>query len=315
MKLFYSPDYVGSAYGFDTTRKAAWVADSLTSRPISGVEVLAPAAQTTDDLARVHDPGYIQAVRTGQSRDLAESQGFDWDPALWPMVLASNGGVLAAARSALGDGASGTLSSGLHHAKRDHGDGFCTFNGLVIAAKALLADGTVSSVLILDLDAHCGGGTAQLIADDQRIWHADVSVSMFDQYSDHANSVLWEVDRAGDYLRTVEQALAQAGRIGPFDLCLYNAGMDPYEGCGVGGLDGITAQVLAHREQMVFDWCRQRSLPVAFTLAGGYIGAGLDQSTLVDLHRLTIRAAEGAESSAGYWTAPASRIPAISAAL
>ncbi|MDH6284948.1 hypothetical protein [Prescottella agglutinans] len=297
MKLFYSPDYVGAAYGFDTTRKAAWIADSLIHRPIDGIELLAPTPLTVADLERVHDREYIQAIRTGESQYLAESQGFDWDPALWTMALASIGGVLAAARSALDDGVAGSLSSGLHHAKRDRGDGFCTFNGLAIAAKALLDEGAVNSVLILDLDAHCGGGTAQLIDRDRRIWHEDVSVDAFDHYSGHTNSALWDVDRAEDYLRIVKQAVAQADRIGPFDLCLYNAGMDPYQGCGIGGLEGITAQILAQREQIVFDWCRQRSLSVAFALAGGYIGSSLDQTALVNLHRLTL--AEAAHTTTG----------------
>ncbi|MDH6284536.1 hypothetical protein [Prescottella agglutinans] len=295
MKLYYSPDYVGAAYGFDTTRKAAWVADSLAHSPIDGVELLAPPPLTDTDLERVHDPEYVQAVRTGEPSYLAESQGFDWDPALWSMVLASNGGVLAAARSALDDGVAGSLSSGLHHAKRDRGDGFCTFNGLVVAAKTLLVEGAVSSVLILDLDAHCGGGTAQLIDRDPRIWHEDVSVSAFDHYSGLTNSALWDVDRADEYLSTVKQAVAQADRIGPFDLCLYNAGMDPYQGCDIGGLDGITTEILTQREQIVFDWCRQRRIPAAFVLAGGYIGSRLDQTTLVDLHRLTL--IEGARAT------------------
>ncbi len=295
MKIYYSPDYVGSAHSFDTTRKAGWIADSLTTRPLDGVELLAPVPLSIDDLVRVHDIDYIQAVQTGEAQELATSQGFDWDPALWPMVLASNGGVLAAARSALTDSVSATLSSGLHHAKYGHGSGYCTFNGLVIAAKALLHEGSVNSVLILDLDAHCGGGTSQLIDDDPRIWHEDVSVSMFDQYSGHTNSTLWKVDRAGKYLHTVAQSLIQADRVGGFDLCLYNAGMDPYEGCDVGGLDGIDTTMLTQREQTVFDWCRQRNLPVAFTMAGGYIGSRLDQDALVDLHRLTIQAANAVE--------------------
>lgn len=295
MKIYYSPEYVGSAYGFDTTRKAAWIADSLTSRPIDGIELLAPLPLTTGDLERVHSRKYIEAVQTGDPRYLAESQGFDWDPALWPMVLASGGGVLAAARSALNDGVAGSLSSGLHHAKAERGDGFCTFNGLVIAAKTLLDEGVVRSVLILDLDAHCGGGTAQLIDRDPRIWHEDVSVNSFDNYSGRANSALWDVDHADEYLSTVKQAVAQADRIGNFDLCLYNAGMDPNQGCEIGGLEGITAGVLAQRERIVFDWCRQRSLPIAYALAGGYVGSHLDQVALVDLHRLTLD--EGARAT------------------
>jgi len=290
MQLYYSPDYIGAGHDFDTTRKAKWIADSLNSRPIAGAQMCTPVSATVADIERVHAHDYVTAVRTGSPLPLAESQGFEWDPDLWPMVLASNGGVLAAARAALTDGVAGSLSSGLHHAKYDRGDGFCTFNGLVITAKSLLASGEVTSVLILDLDAHCGGGTAALIADDQRILQLDVSVSLFDAYPPQLNSQLDEVSMADDYLPAVHKALAEADQ-SSWDLVIYNAGMDPYQGCDIGGLDGITGDILAEREQVVFDWCRQRSIPIAFVLAGGYIGADLSREGLVNLHRQTISAA------------------------
>lgn len=135
------------------------------------------------------------------------------------MVLASGGGVLAA-RSALEDGVAGSLSSVLHHAKADRGDGFCTFNSLVVAAKTLLDEGVAESVLILDLDAHYGGGTAQLIDRDPRIWHEDVSVDTFDHYRGRTKPALWNVEHAGEYLSTVKRAVAQADRIGNFEMAL-----------------------------------------------------------------------------------------------
>lgn len=285
MRLFYSPSFTSSAHGFDTTRKATWIAESLTERPIDGVKIVAPTLVAAEDLALVHDVDYIEAVRTGRPRDLAESQGFKWDPRLWEMTIASTGGVVDAARAALSDGMAGSLSSGLHHAKRGRGEGFCTFNGLAVAAKRLLADGAVSSVLILDFDAHCGGGTAELIDGDPRIRQADVSTSLYDCYPDTENATLHDVVDAGEYLPAVRRALAAAPTA---DLCLYNAGMDPYEGCAIGGLDGITATMLAEREHAVFEWCRGRGMPVAFVLAGGYVGSRLSQEELVNLHRLTI---------------------------
>ncbi|MFI8775332.1 hypothetical protein ACIGKQ_24720 [Gordonia sp. NPDC062954] len=290
MKLYYHPDYVAAGYGFDTTRKSGWIADSLASDPIEGVEVTAPTPLTVRDLTRVHDPEYVAAVQTGNPQWLAESQGFAWDPALWQMVLSCNGGVVAAARSALDEGVAGSLSSGLHHARYDEGAGFCTFNGLVVAAKRLLHEGAARSVLILDFDAHCGGGTAQLIKGDERITQVDVSVSSFDRYPGQANSTLTLVHSADEYLTTIKGALAQVDATA-IDLCLYNAGMDPHEDCVVGGLDDITADVLACRERMVFDWCQQGALATAFVLAGGYISRTLDEDALVELHRLTIGAA------------------------
>jgi len=135
--------------------------------------LLEPAPLTRVQLTQAHDASYIRAVETGVPRALAESQGFPWDVELWPMVLSSNGGAVAAALAALEHGVAGSLSSGLHHARRERGAGFCTFNGLVIAAREALTAGA-RSVLILDLDAHCGGGTRSMIQDDPRIWQVDV---------------------------------------------------------------------------------------------------------------------------------------------
>lgn len=303
MKVFHSPAYVGSAYAFETTRKAQLVADSLATSPIAGVELVEPPALTWDQLVQVHDPDYVRAVQTGAPRHLAESQGFEWDPGLWPMVLSSNGGAVAACLEALDRGVSGSLSSGLHHARRGRGAGFCTFNGLVIAAREALAAGA-GSVLILDLDAHCGGGTASLIAEDPRIWQVDVAVNAFDYYQAKAGvdgerrAWLRVTQDSARYLADIEQGLRQVEGGAPrFDLCIYNAGMDPFEGCSTGGFPGITREILAERERTVFDWCRSHAGAIAFVLAGGYIGWDLSADGLVDLHRLTLSAAAAAATA------------------
>ena len=295
-RVFYSPTYVGSRYAFDTTRKAGWIAASLETSPIAGIELCEPLPLTERELARVHSPNYIDAVRSGEPQRLAESQGFEWDAQVWPMVLSSNGGVVAAARAALAEGVAGSLSSGLHHARFDHGSGYCTFNGLVIAAKEALSSGA-RSVLILDLDAHCGGGTASLIRTDSQIWQLDVSVSAFDTYASTDRIQLEIVQQPSRYLETIKRRLTEfdAQRM-EFDLCIYNAGMDPHEDCTTGGLRGITDAVLAEREKVVFNWCRSRHLPVAFVLAGGYASLRLDEAKLVALHRLTLAEATRAQT-------------------
>ena len=291
IRVYFSPAYVASGFAFDTTRKARWIADSLSKSPAMGIELAAPDPLTRECVAEVHDPDYVHAVETGFPRSLAESQGFAWDPGLWPMVLASNGGAVAAALDALKSGMAGSLSSGLHHARFGSGAGFCTFNGLVIAARAALGAGA-GSVLILDFDAHCGGGTASLIEHDLGIWQIDVSVSSFDNYPRSGRVWLDVVPEGMDYLPAVRRGLAEADRKGVrFGLCLYNAGMDPYEGCSTGGQSGITREVLADRERMVFEWCGSRGVPIAFVLAGGYVGPRLDERGLVDLHRLTLSCA------------------------
>jgi acetoin utilization deacetylase AcuC-like enzyme len=289
MPLFYTDDYAGAAMSFETTRKSRWVAQSLLDKPIAGLRLTPNALLSAGELERVHDPAYVAAVRTGEPRSLAESQGFRWDPRLWTMVRASNGGAVAAALAALRSGRAGALASGLHHARRAHGAGFCTFNGLAIAALRAL-DAGAKRVLILDLDAHCGGGTDELLGRHPSVRIIDVSVDAFDRYEPAPGNSLDLIDNAAEYLPTVQRRL-QAANAQAFDLCIYNAGMDPHQGAPIGGLAGIDATLLEKREQMVFQWCRARGLPVAFVLAGGYIGPQLDRARLVALHRLTLAAA------------------------
>ena len=286
MRVFYSDDYVRSEYHFDTTRKAKWIANSLVDDPIHGVNVEAPCPLTYEDVVRVHSAEYADAVRCGTPDHLSESQGFRWDSGVWNMALAVNGGILSASRAALEDGVSGSLSSGQHHAKRDYGAGYCTFNGLAIAAKTLVTDGTVKSVLVLDTDAHCGGGTARLIDGARGIAQLDLSVSQYDRYYRIKNAKLHLLHDSAMYLSTLSEMLSTFTYA--VDLVIYNAGMDPHERCDVGGLSGVTDDVIRERERTVFRWCSERGFPVAFALAGGYTGALLNKKTLTELHRVTV---------------------------
>src|SRR5438045_3451206 len=143
-------------------RKFALVADALKSFP--EVRLAEPEPVREEDLLPVHTAAYINAVRTGEPRELAESQKFPWSPELYGSVCLTNGACLAAARKALQEGCAAALASGFHHAHADHGEGFCTFNGLVVAIDALRATGELQSVAVLDLDLHYGNGTAALSA-------------------------------------------------------------------------------------------------------------------------------------------------------
>jgi acetoin utilization deacetylase AcuC-like enzyme len=290
--VFYSPDYVAPAYAFDTTRKSAAIAASLARDPIANVRVAAPDPLMEEQIARVHAPEYVHAVRIGDPRALAESSRLAWDPGLWRAVCASNGGAVAAALHAFQSKTNaGSLSSGLHHAHRARGGGFCTFNGLALAVDALREAGA-ERIAIVDLDAHMGGGTSSLVRDVPGVVHVDIAVTdMVDAYVTPAPpdslEVVWTAE---EYLPTIERALRRLDGEA-FDVCLYNAGMDPHEGCAIGGLDSVTANTLRARERGVFEWAAGRELPVAFVLAGGYVSAQLTEDALVGLHRLTIEAA------------------------
>jgi len=156
----------------------------------------------------------------------------------------------------------------------------------VVAARAALGAGA-GRVLVVDLDAHCGGGTASMLDRVPGLEQVDVSLSSFDAYRSRAGARLWLTSSAS-YLETVSEALDSVQDPSGVGLVLYNAGMDVHRTAGTpGGLDDDQVRV---REQLVFDWVGRHRLPVAFVPAGGYLGP-CTMDELVSLHRLTIEAA------------------------
>jgi acetoin utilization deacetylase AcuC-like enzyme len=283
-KVFYNTDYVASEYAFDTTRKSGVLAASLEDD--GSVDVVDPdpfSARARELIERLHSPGYVQAVRTGSPSDLAESQGFAWDPKLPSLAIAHSAGLVAAVSEVLtsSSGVAGSLSSGLHHARRDRGAGYCTFNGLAVAATEALDRGA-ERILILDFDAHCGGGTRSMTS-SENVVQIDVSTVMFDSWQPSAAEDSLTYSDPGSYVEDIASALQRASGAGTFDLVLYNAGMDPAN-------SGVSTADLALRERMVAEWAAERGQRLAYALAGGYTGGGISMEDLVALHRLTVDA-------------------------
>ena len=175
----------------------------------------------------------------------------------------------------------GSLSSGLHHARRDRGAGYCTFNGLAVAAADALERGA-ERILVLDFDAHCGGGTRSMTSSEEVV-QIDVSTVMFDSWQPTAAEDSLTHSGPTSYIDDIAAALHHASRAGTFDLVLYNAGMDPAN-------SGVSTADLAMRERMVADWAAQRGQSLVYALAGGYTGGGITMEELVALHRLTVDA-------------------------
>lgn len=124
------------------------------------VEVMAPTPVSREQLALAHQRRYVDGVL-----DLEIRNGFGGKNASVAASLPwTTGSLLAAARSALSTGSVAVSpSSGFHHAGYSTSGGFCTFNGLMIAALALLTEGLVRKVAILDCDTHYGDGTDDII--------------------------------------------------------------------------------------------------------------------------------------------------------
>lgn len=280
-------------------RKFALVAAEAAQLP--GVRIEAPAPIDESDLRCVHTAEYVAAVRTGEPRALAESQKFPWSPALFPSVKLTNGGVLAAARRALQDGISAAIASGFHHAGAERGEGFCTFNGLVVAAERLRAEGRVRRVAVVDCDLHYGNGTAALAA--ARPWlfawsiygndyrgnraYADVSQRQHDDGPNHRSYALRAGCDGAAHAAVLAQALDELLAAVRPDLVLYQAGADPLRDDPYSPL-ALTHDDLLARDRTVLAWARAHRLPLAWVLAGGYTP---EIEKVVRVHVNTFRAA------------------------
>jgi acetoin utilization deacetylase AcuC-like enzyme len=280
-------------------RKFALVAEGL--RDHLGVELIEPLAVREADLLRVHAPEYVGAIRTGQPRALAESQKFPWSAQLYPSVLLTNGAVVAAARAAMQTGIAAALASGFHHAHADHGEGFCTFNGLVIAIDALVAQRVIKRAAILDLDLHYGNGTASLAATRPHLFalsiygndyrdntaYRDVSVRQHEDGQNHRSVALPAACDGATLLQTLDEHLPQLLLGGKPELLLYQAGADPYFEDPYSPLN-LNYDDLKARDRRVFRFARDNGIPIAWVLAGGYTP---DVSKVVGVHLNTFQSA------------------------
>jgi acetoin utilization deacetylase AcuC-like enzyme len=246
------------------------------------VELVAPKLATEEELMLIHSPDYVDDVLSGKKKNIAAGMS---SKKLIKSIVATTGGMRDATNEALRNGRSGSFSSGLHHARTDADMGFCTFNGLALAALEALKK--VKSVGILDLDAHCGGGTADILKSNKRVRLADVSVCSYDSWTPTAKSrhFIEVVAKPKSYLATVEKALKSLEGV---EFLIYNAGMDTHERAG--GLNGITLEIIQEREMRVVEWARAQNVPIVFALAGGYTWSGLTLKEVAELHLETVRA-------------------------
>ena len=240
---------------------------------------------TWQGIGAVHAPEYVAAVRTGRPRPLAESQGFTWSPAFAESVARIWSGHIAACRLALTEFIVFHPVSGAHHARRETGAGFCTFNFLAGAGKTLLDQGAVDRVMVVDLDAHPGDGTYHLVGDDPRFGLFDVAGADWIGSFETERLFYRVAGTAADYRALLRNLPAALDRFRP-QLVEYQAGMDCHEHDPFGGIRGVDAALLSDRDRFVIGQVATRGIPLVVNLAGGYQPGGVSEWLHVRTARL-----------------------------
>jgi acetoin utilization deacetylase AcuC-like enzyme len=294
VKVFYSDHFVlplPEGHRFPM-KKYSMLRERVEQNGICGPgELRTPHAVTNEEIFRAHDPDYLERVVAGtltvkQMRKI----GFPWSQRMVERSRQASGGTLDAARVALSEGIAANLAGGTHHAFAGRGEGFCVLNDSAIAARALLAEGLVEKVVVLDTDVHQGNGTAAILCEDPRVFTLSIhGEKNYPFYKEESDLDVPLPDGAGDgvFLAALVEALERVLDLEEWDLALFLAGADPFEGDKLGRLS-VTKSGLAERDRVVLEGCRERGLPVAVTMAGGYARQVEDT---VDIHFQTIKRA------------------------
>ncbi len=293
MKAFYCDHYAlptarGSRF---PVAKYARLRERVAAIPALGLELLEAPPLRIADLELAHSRRYVRRVLSGEvSKEEQRLLGFPWTRELVERARRSAGGTLAACEAALVAGVAVNLAGGTHHARCDSGAGYCVFNDVAIAARALSRSRRLKRVLIVDADVHQGDGTAEILAADPHLYTFSIHGERnFPRRKATSDLDIALPDGTGDtvYLRNFRDGLQRALLAARPEFVIYLAGADPFVNDRLGRLD-VSKDGLRIRDELVFEQLRLRDLPVAVVMGGGYAP---DVEDIVDIHTTTIRLA------------------------
>jgi acetoin utilization deacetylase AcuC-like enzyme len=273
--VFYCKRIDANAQSFSPSASKPREVVSSWRKRFPGLVYRAPQPASEEELALAHSAHYVREVLACHSPN-----GFgNRLPEVATSLPYTSGAMIEAARAAVREGVAVAPVSGFHHACYAEGGGYCTFNGLVVAACVLHREGLAKRVGILDFDEHYGNGTADILRHRRLDW--------IEHYSAAAD---WDrPDQASVFLAAIPLIMQ---RFADCDVLLYQAGADAHVDDPLGGW--LTTEQLRHRDRVVFDECRSRRLPVAWNLAGGY---QTPLRRVLDIHDNTMRECLAAFSS------------------
>ncbi len=237
-----------------------------------------PGKAKMELLQLAHCRNYLERlIHNRQTPQEVRRMGLPWSPALMKRTLISPNGTFLTANLALEQGIACHLAGGTHHAHYDAASGFCILNDLAIAALGLLHQSRRTqlsrpSVLVFDCDVHQGDGTANILAEEPRAFtcsvHCDKNFPARKARSDMDVEIA-KGTTDDEYLSTVEAAFHQAIDTSKPSLIFYDAGVDIYADDPLGLLQ-VSLDGIRQRDRLVLEICRDKGIPVATVIGGGY---------------------------------------------
>lgn len=251
----------------------------------------APQPIAAEHVLKVHTEEYFNKLIHGELTKREERvSGFPHNPGLIQRELEITQGTLDAMLYAIEFGVAANIAGGTHHAYADHGEGFCLLNDAAIAAHYAMDHLGMSRILVVDLDVHQGNGTAKIFEIDARV--ITFSVHGRSNYPHHKEKSDLDIGLSDgteddEYLNILRQTLPDLiDEINP-ELIFFQAGVDVLKTDKLGRL-GLTLEGCKERDKIVFAEAWKKSIPIVFTMGGGY---SAQLSTIINAHTNTFREA------------------------
>jgi acetoin utilization deacetylase AcuC-like enzyme len=254
-------------------RKYGRLAEVVAEKGLASNGFARPGEASSELIALAHDRAYVdQVFACSVPHEIERRIGLPVSESVVRRARTSAAGTLLVARLALQHGLAGSTAGGSHHGQRETGAGFCVFNDVAIAAKALRAEGAIQHALIVDLDVHQGDGTADCLRDEPDLFtfsmHAeknypvrkipsDLDIGLPDSMEDDA------------YLEALRAHLPRLLDAIKPDLVFFNAGVDPHRDDKLGRLC-LSDEGLRQRDDYVIEQARSRQIPLVAVIGGGY---------------------------------------------
>ena len=141
---------------------------------------------TRSEILRVHDAAYVDQVQALSAQAAADGQPIAVESdtmisgATWDAAIAAAGCGITAVNLVMSGRAQTAFAIPRppgHHALHDRTMGFCFFNNVAIAARALQAVHGIQRILIVDWDVHHGNGTQDLFYCDPFVYFISTHLS------------------------------------------------------------------------------------------------------------------------------------------
>ncbi len=251
-----------------------------------------PEPVAEDTLLLTHTPEYWHKLKH-QQLDAKEVRaiGFPMTPRLVERGRYIAGGTVQCALYAQQHGVALNIAGGTHHAHSYKGEGFCVFNDIAIAANYLLHHQLSKKILVIDLDVHQGNGTAEIFAQEPRVFTFSMhGAKNYPHRKERSDLDIGLPDGTEDtaYLSILRNTLpALMDAVQP-DMAFYQSGVDVLATDKLGRLS-LSMAGCKERDRIVLDTCRRYGVPVAVSMGGGYSER---LSCIIEAHANTYRLAQ-----------------------